>query len=135
LEGDGVFDRMYQRAVRLKQDTLALYLAYRDPRVSSYARIFILCVVAYAFSPLDLIPDFIPILGYLDDLVILPLGIYLAVKMVPVNVFAECRQRAQEIFTDKKKLSLWAAAVVLLIWLLLLILFTLWVLKMFQIVA
>ena len=134
MEGDGVFDRMYQRAVRLKQDTLALYLAYRDPRVPSYARIFILCMVAYAFSPLDLIPDFIPILGYLDDLVILPLGIYLAVKMVPADVFAECRQRAQEIFTDKKKLSLWAAAVVLLIWLLLLILLTLWVLKMFQIV-
>lgn len=83
-------------------------------------------------APLDIIPDFIPILGHLDDLVILPLGIYLAVKMVPAGVFAECRERAREIFTDKKKLSLWGAAVVLLIWLLLVVLVGFWVVTLFQ---
>jgi uncharacterized membrane protein YkvA (DUF1232 family) len=116
LEGVTVFDHMYRRAQRLKQDALALYLAYRDPRVSWFARIFILCVVAYAFSPLDLIPDFIPILGYLDDLVLLPLGIYLAVKMVPADVFAEWRARAREIYTDKKPIGRVAAVAVMLIW-------------------
>ena len=118
MESVGVFDRMVQRASKLKQDALALFLAYRDERVSWWARVIILCVVAYAFSPLDLIPDFIPVLGYLDDLIILPLGIFLAVKLVPADVFEECRQLAREIYTDKKSIGRIAAMVVLSIWLL-----------------
>jgi uncharacterized membrane protein YkvA (DUF1232 family) len=126
---------MYQKAQRLKQDALALFFAYRDPRVSGLSRIFILCVVAYAFSPLDLIPDFIPVLGYLDDVIILPLGIYLAVKMVPPDVLADCRQRACEIYTDKKPISRVASLVVLLIWLVLAALLTYWLLTLFHVIG
>jgi uncharacterized membrane protein YkvA (DUF1232 family) len=126
---------MYQKAQRLKQDALALFFAYRDPRVSGFSRIFILCVVAYAFSPLDLIPDFIPVLGYLDDVIILPLGIYLAVKMVPPDVLADCRQRAREIYTDKKPISRAAALAVLLIWLLVATVLIYWLLTLFHVIG
>jgi uncharacterized membrane protein YkvA (DUF1232 family) len=67
----------------------AIYLAYKDPRVPWYAKLLATCVVAYALSPVDLIPDFIPILGYLDDLILVPLGIYLVIKMIPDEVMAE----------------------------------------------
>src|SRR5438477_13097838 len=84
-----------QRAQQLKIEVYALYLAYRDPRVPWYARAFAACVVAYAFSPIDLIPDPIPVLGYLDDLVLVPLGVVLARRMIPPDVLAECRARPQ----------------------------------------
>ena len=83
-----------ERARQIKSEIYALYLAYRDPRVPWYARVFAACVVAYAFSPIDLIPDPIPVLGYLDDLVLIPLGVVLARKMIPADVLAECRQTA-----------------------------------------
>ncbi|MFB9263854.1 YkvA family protein [Bradyrhizobium erythrophlei] len=78
----------------LKRDSYALYLASRDPRVPWYAKALAIAVAAYALSPIDLIPDFIPVLGYLDDLIILPLGIWLAIALVPDAVMAECRARA-----------------------------------------
>ena len=89
----------------LKSETYALYLAYRDPRVPLYAKIFAALVVGYAFSPIDLIPDFIPVLGYLDDLIIVPLGIVLALKMIPIDVLDECRLRSQEIMAKGKPKS------------------------------
>ncbi len=85
-----------QRARHLKSETFALYLAARDPRTPWYAKLLVAGIVAYAFSPIDLIPDFVPVLGYLDDLILIPLGIALAIKMVPHSVLAECRARAQE---------------------------------------
>ncbi len=106
-----------ERANRLKTDTHALYLACRDPRVPWYAKIFVAIFVAYALSPVDLIPDFIPILGYLDDLIILPAGIYLSLKMIPREVLKECREKAQSASIDKK--TKWSAAfIVIFIWLL-----------------
>lgn len=86
--------RIQQKAKQLKIETYALYLAYRDPRVPWHARVFAALVVAHTFSPIDLIPDFIPVLGYLDDLIITPLGIYLALKMIPQEVMLEARQQA-----------------------------------------
>ena len=83
------------KAHELRIQTFALYYAYRDPRVPWYAKGWIALVVAYAFSPIDLIPDFIPVLGYLDDLVLLPLGVYLALKMIPEQVMQEGRAKAQ----------------------------------------
>ncbi|MBE9011077.1 DUF1232 domain-containing protein [Pseudanabaenaceae cyanobacterium LEGE 13415] len=97
----------------------ALYLAYRDPRVPWYARIFAACVVGYAFSPIDLIPDPIPILGYLDDLILVPIGITLALKMIPPNVMAECRVQAQSTGQSNKPKNWIAAAIILIIWVLL----------------
>jgi uncharacterized membrane protein YkvA (DUF1232 family) len=111
------FERWKQRARQLKIEVYAIYLAYRDPRVPLYARIFAACVVAYAFSPIDLIPDPIPVLGYLDDLVLIPLGVALALKMIPPGVMAECRGKAQEIMLQGKPVNRAAAVVIILIWL------------------
>jgi uncharacterized membrane protein YkvA (DUF1232 family) len=106
-----------EKAKQLKRDTYALYLAYKDPRVPWYAKIFVAIVVAYALSPIDLIPDFIPILGYLDDLIIIPAGIYLALKMIPREVLEECREKAQSAPVGNK--AKWSAAlIIVLIWLL-----------------
>ncbi|MEW5870685.1 MAG: DUF1232 domain-containing protein [Chloroflexota bacterium] len=82
-----------QAARLLKVEVYALYLAYRDARTPWYARILAACVVAYAFNPIDLIPDFVPILGYLDDLVLIPLGVKIALKLIPVEVMADSRAR------------------------------------------
>jgi uncharacterized membrane protein YkvA (DUF1232 family) len=107
--------RLERWARRLKVEVYALYLAYKDPRVPWYARAFAAVVVGYAFSPVDLIPDAIPVLGYLDDLIIIPLGIALAIRMIPPPVLAECRQEAREV--KGRPVSRVAAAVVVAVWL------------------
>ncbi len=111
-----------QRARQLKVETYAIYLAYKDPRTPWYARIFAACVVGYAFSPIDLIPDPIPVLGYLDDLVLVPVGVALALKMIPQTVLAECREKAQEAMSQGKPTNWTAAGVIIAIWLLLAVL-------------
>ncbi|WP_438448769.1 YkvA family protein [Gorillibacterium sp. sgz5001074] len=83
-------------AKKLKSNLMVMYLAYRDPRVPLFTKIFAICVVAYAFSPVDLIPDFIPILGYLDDLILVPLGVYIALRLFPKEVLEDYRARAEE---------------------------------------
>lgn len=83
-----------QRACSLKAETFALYLAARHPETPWYAKLIVASIVAYAFSPIDLIPDFVPVLGYVDDLILLPLGIALAIKMIPATVLAECQAKA-----------------------------------------
>jgi len=105
-----------QRARELKRETYALYLACRDPRVPWYARILAVGIVSYALSPIDLIPDFIPVLGYLDDLILVPLGIALLLKLVPDAVMVECRERAQVLLTSGRPVSRSAAAVIIAIW-------------------
>lgn len=112
-------DRLRRWAKRLKTELRALYLAYRDPRVPWYARAFAILVVAYAFSPIDLIPDPIPVLGYLDDLILVPLGIALAVRMIPNTVLAECRARARHGELDPGPAATVAAVAVAAVWLLL----------------
>lgn len=107
-----------ERARALKTELHALYLAYRDPRTPWYAKLFAAGVLAYAFSPLDLIPDPIPVLGQLDDLVLVPLGIALALRMIPPAVMADCRARAGEA-ARARPTSRVAAAVVVGLWLLL----------------
>jgi len=108
-----------QRARQLKAETYALYLAYRDPRTPWFARIFAAIVVGYAFSPIDLIPDFIPVFGYLDDLVLVPFGIWLALKMMPPEVMADSWGRAQEVLANGKPVNRAAAVIIVAIWLLL----------------
>jgi len=105
-----------QRARQLKLETYTLYLAYKDPRVPWYARLFAACVVAYAFSPIDLIPDPIPVLGYLDDLVLVPLGIVLAVKMIPQPVLAECREKAEAAMREGKPVNWVVAGIIIALW-------------------
>ena len=120
------FERWKARARQLKVEVYALYLAYRDPRVPWYARLFAACVVGYAFSPIDLIPDPIPVLGYLDDLILIPLGVKLALAMIPAQVLAENRVKAQEIMRQGKPVNRVAAAVIIAIWLLLAALVIAW---------
>jgi uncharacterized membrane protein YkvA (DUF1232 family) len=110
------------RARQLKIETYAIYLAYRDPRVPWYARLFAACVVGYAFSPIDLIPDPIPILGYLDDLVLVPVGVALALKMIPENVLSECRERSEAMMREGKPTNRKAAAIIVAMWVLLAVL-------------
>jgi uncharacterized membrane protein YkvA (DUF1232 family) len=114
-----VFRSWVQRARQLKRETYAVYLAMRDPRAPWPARIVAGLVVAYAFSPVDLIPDFIPVLGYLDDLIIVPLGIALTIKLLPPEVLAEARQRAAAAPPAGKRANWLAGAVIIAVWLLL----------------
>lgn len=106
-----------RRATALKADTLALYLAARHPATPWYAKLLVAAIVAYALSPLDLIPDFVPVLGILDDLVLLPIGIALAIRMIPREVLEECRARAGETMKNGKPVSRSAALVIVLVWL------------------
>ena len=105
------------RTRQLKAETYALYLAYRDPRVPWVAKALAAVVVGYAFSPIDLIPDFIPVLGYLDDLVLIPSGIALALRMIPSEVMAECRTRAAAELTGGRPFSRAAVVVIVALWL------------------
>jgi len=109
-------DYLRHRAHALKRETHALYLAARDPRTPWHAKLVVAVVVAYALSPIDLIPDFIPVLGYLDDLILLPLGIFLALRLIPAAVLAEARDAAQQARGNLAK-SRVAAIVIILVWL------------------
>jgi uncharacterized membrane protein YkvA (DUF1232 family) len=105
-----------QRAERLKRETYALYLAYRHPRTPWYAKVFAALVVGCVFSPIDPIPDWIPGVGLLDEMVVVPIGVLIAAKMVPADVFAECRKKAREQAVEP--VSRVAAVVVVAVWLL-----------------
>ena len=103
-------------ATELKHQTYALYLAYKDPRSPWYAKVFGALVVAYAFSPIDLIPDFIPIIGYLDDLILLPLGIALAVRMIPKEVMQECLVQARADLSNRKHTNWIVGTLIISVW-------------------
>jgi uncharacterized membrane protein YkvA (DUF1232 family) len=122
-----------QRARHLKTESVALYLAARDPRTPWYAKLLVAGLVAYAFSPIDLIPDFVPVLGYLDDLILIPLGIALAIKLIPHSVLAECRTRAQETIQKGKPVSRVAGVAIVVIWLVLTALCFVWAYEVFMV--
>ena len=110
-----VFGRLRQWARAVKRDVLVLYLAARDPRVPWYAKVVAACVTAYALSPIDLIPDFIPVLGYLDDVIIVPLGIVLAMRLMPPSLLEEHRRTAIE-RSQQRPMSYVGASIILIIW-------------------
>jgi uncharacterized membrane protein YkvA (DUF1232 family) len=119
------FDALKQRARRLKRELFALGYAYRDHRTPWYARAMCFCVVAYALSPIDLIPDFVPVLGYLDDLILLPLGIALALRWIPPAVMDDARARAETTLAENRSpggatVGWLAAVLIAAIWLVLL---------------
>lgn len=115
-----------KRVHHLKAETFALYLAARHPLTPWYAKLLVAGIVAYAFSPIDLIPDFVPILGYVDDLLLIPLGITLAIRLIPPNVLAECRQRAEEAAAHGKPVSRTAGVVIVAVWATLALLCLVW---------
>jgi len=112
----GLWVTWKEKARALRRETFALYLACRDPRVPWYGRVLAICVVGYAFSPIDLIPDPVPILGYLDDLVLIPLGIAVVLKTIPPEVMAECRQKAVIAMAGGKPKNWIAAGIIVLAW-------------------
>lgn len=105
-----------QRVRQVKSEVMVLWLAYRDPRTPWPARVMVAAVVAYALSPIDLIPDAIPVLGYLDDLILVPLGLHVALRMIPPEVLADCRARLAE-ETLPRPVSRAAAVVIIALWL------------------
>lgn len=115
-----------KRLHNLKTDTYALYLASKDTRVPWPAKVILATVIAYALSPIDLIPDFIPVIGYLDDLLLLPLGIWFAIQLIPKNIWLECQDQAARHLQELPR-NLHAGVVIILIWLLVIIGFALWV--------
>ena|SRR5215208_2725855 len=120
-----------RRARRLKAETYTLYLAYRHPRTPWYAKVFAALIVGYVFSPIDPIPDFIPIVGLLDELAVVPIGVIIARKMIPEDVFEECREKAREVSEGEKPGSRVAAVVVVAVWLLCVALAVLLALRVF----
>jgi uncharacterized membrane protein YkvA (DUF1232 family) len=124
-----VIERWKSQVKDLRNETYALYLAYKDPRVPWYAKVFIALIAGYAISPIDLIPDFIPVLGYLDDFILIPLGITLALKMMPKTVLEECREEAQKALSQDMPRNWVVGVVVITIWLVLIALVTITVLR------
>jgi uncharacterized membrane protein YkvA (DUF1232 family) len=106
-----------RRARRLSAQTYALYLAYKHPRTPWYAKVFAALIVGYVFSPIDPIPDFIPGVGLLDEMVVVPIGVLIAAKMVPREVFEECREKAREVAEGEKPVSRVVGVVVVAFWL------------------
>ncbi len=116
-KGLSTIQKMKKWAKNLKKQLLVLYLAYRDERVPWYAKLFTMLVVAYAFSPIDLIPDFIPILGYLDDLILVPLGVYLALKLIPEEVLEDCKRKIEGQSSMNKPKNWITGFLIIIIWL------------------
>ena len=127
-----LIEKLGSRARALKRETVALYLTVRDPRTPWAAKLVIAIVVAYALSPIDLIPDFIPVLGYLDDLVLLPLGIFLALKLIPATVLADARRAAQQADGNLAK-SRAAAIVIVALWTIGAVVIGVWVTRVFDV--
>jgi uncharacterized membrane protein YkvA (DUF1232 family) len=111
-----MFKKIKAWAKKLKRQIVILYYAYKDERVPWYAKVFTACVVAYAFSPIDLIPDFIPILGYLDDVIILPLGIMFALKLLPKDVLSDCEVMVEKVMKNEKPKNWIVGSLIVLIW-------------------
>jgi uncharacterized membrane protein YkvA (DUF1232 family) len=128
-----VFQKFKQKIDDLKIELLAVWFAYRDPRTPWYAKVWSALVAGYAFSPIDLIPDFIPIIGYLDDAIIVPLGIMIAIKLIPKEVMADTRIKAKDWIEQRKQKpkNKTMAVLIVLLWILLFLLILRYVLKAF----
>jgi len=111
-----MFDKIKTWAKSLKRQIFILYFACKDERVPWHAKVFTACVVAYAFSPIDIIPDFIPILGYLDDVILVPIGIMIALKMIPKSVLTDCEVKAEEMMKKGKPKNWIVGSLIVMIW-------------------
>jgi len=110
-------NKLKEKAKLLKSEVVAIYLSMKDSRTPIYAKIMIVITISYAFSPIDIVPDFIPVLGYLDDLVILPLLITASIKLIPKEILAENRIKAKENIQINKKIGIFSALVIVILWL------------------
>jgi uncharacterized membrane protein YkvA (DUF1232 family) len=136
LKENTFFQKLKQKVGDLKIDLLAVWFAYRDPRTPWYAKIWAALVAGYAFSPIDLIPDFIPIIGYLDDAIIVPLGLIIAIKLIPKDVMADTRIKAKDWLEQRKQkpTNKTMAVLIALLWILLFLVVIRYILKAFILV-
>ncbi len=126
-----MLDSLKSRARALKTETYALYFAARDPRTPWFAKGLVVLIVAYALSPIDLIPDFVPVLGYLDDLIIVPAGIALALIMIPRDVMEQARERARNL-PPGTRIGMLGGVIIVLIWILAIIICAAIILKLLR---
>lgn len=126
--------KLKNKVSNLKKETHTLYLVYKDSRVSWWKRLFLGVVIGYLFCPIDLIPDFIPVLGYLDDLVLVPLGISVALKIIPKEIVEECRKKAMEEKLEEVPIGKKTTLVIISIWIIGLGLFLIWVIDLLRMV-
>jgi uncharacterized membrane protein YkvA (DUF1232 family) len=127
-----MLERLRERAHRLKTETYALYLAYQDPRLPWHAKLLAAFVVAHTLSPIDLIPDFIPVLGYVDDLIITPLGLALALRMIPEEVMIEARREAELSMDKMNRMGRIGMMIVFCVWILCGVLVFVWGYKLIR---
>lgn len=113
-----MFKKLNGKAKEIIRDLSVLYIAYKRKDIPVMVKIMIITAIIYGLSPIDLVPDFIPVLGYLDDLIILPLLIYISIKIIPKNILEECRKEAKEIIIDGKYKKWYYGVPVILIWVL-----------------
>ena len=111
-----IFNNFKVKVRKLKKEIRALYLASKRPDVPWYAKIVVLLVVGYALSPIDLIPDFIPVFGYLDDLILVPIGVAFAIRLIPRDIMNECREQSENIFKEGKPKNRVAGGIIIFIW-------------------
>ena len=130
---ENLFQNLKQKIDDLKIELLAVWFAYRDPRTPWYAKVWSALVAGYAFSPIDLIPDFIPVIGYLDDAIIVPLGLIIAIKLIPKEVMADTRIKAKDWIEQRKQKpqNKTMAVLIVLLWILLFLLIIRYILKAF----
>lgn len=133
MKENALLQRFRQKLGDLKIELLAVWFAYRDPRTPWYAKIWAALVAGYAFSPIDLIPDFIPIIGYLDDAIIVPLGLIIAIKLIPKDVMADTRIKAKDWLEQRKQKpqNKTMAVLIVLLWILLFLVVIRYILKAF----
>mgnify|MGYP001056892439 CR=1 FL=1 len=126
------FQKFRDKARKIRGQTYTLYLAYRHPATPWYAKVFAALVVAYAFSPIDLIPDFIPVLGYLDDILLVPLGITLAMKMIPEEALVSAQEQTAKELENLSPRGNYIAAIIVMIWLILLAMIVIYMIRFVQ---
>ncbi|MDR1029325.1 MAG: DUF1232 domain-containing protein [Treponema sp.] len=111
-----MFDKLKEKSKQITQNLSILYIAYKRKDVPILAKLIVVMAILYALSPLDVIPDFIPVLGYLDDLIILPLLLYLSIRIIPKHIFEACKEEAKEIKIDRKYKRWYYGIPVIIIW-------------------
>ncbi|MHA1973269.1 MAG: YkvA family protein [Candidatus Hodarchaeales archaeon] len=127
-----MLEYLKNKTKKLKSDTYTLYFIYKHSRVSWWKKVFLGMVIGYAFSPIDLIPDFIPILGYLDDLILVPIGIWLAIKLIPSEIVEECRSLSREKEITEIPVGKKTSLIIVIIWVVGLILLVFWILNILK---
>lgn len=124
-------EKLKQKSRKLKKEVTAVYIACKKPELPWYTRLLGILIIGYALSPIDLIPDFIPVLGYLDDLILIPAGLALLIRLIPGPLLDKCRSEAEDVFAGSRPKNWTAGIIIILLWVLVLLYFGSRLLKLF----